>query len=113
MQKRIIRDISNLVEETCKKKSNYYGYRAWSHHILSVVKYSKILARRLHAEEEVVEIAALLHDYASVKNKKLHPKHHIYSARFAEKILAKHNYSKDKIEKVKHGILSHRGSKNI
>lgn len=47
---------------------------------VSVVKYSKVLAKTLGANEELVEIAALLHDYASVKDKNMYAKHHIYGA---------------------------------
>jgi len=107
---KITKEIANLVEKTCKKKSNYYGYGAWSHHIVSVVKYAKILAKKLKADEEVIEIAALLHDYASVLDKKLYPQHHIHGARLAGEILTKYKYPKAKIEIIKKCILNHRAS---
>ena len=113
MRVNIIEEIRKLVEDACKKESNYFGYGAWSHHISKVVKYSKLLARKLNADEEICEIAALLHDYASVVNKDWYPEHHIYSAKLAEEILLKYNYPKEKLEVVKHCILSHRASKNI
>ncbi len=113
MSKDLIENIRRVVEEACKKETNYFGYGAWSHHIVSVVKYAKILAKKLGADEEVCEIAALLHDYASVLNKNWYPEHHIHSARLAEEILSKYNYPKEKIEAVKHCILSHRGSKEF
>lgn len=56
-----IEDIRKLVEAECKKDSNIFGYEIWRYHILPVVKYAKILARKLNADEETVEIAALLH----------------------------------------------------
>ena len=61
--------VSDLVERECKKETNYFGYGIWSHHILSVVKYSRLLAKKLNANIQVVELAALLHDYSSIKNK--------------------------------------------
>jgi len=57
-----------------------------------------------------VEIAAWLHDLTKWERVK---DHHITAAKEAEKILKKLNYSDDKIEKVKHCIISHRGSQNI
>ncbi len=113
MEKNIIEQIHKIVEDGCKKKTNYFGYGSWSHHIISVVKYTKLLAKKLNADEEVVEIAALLHDYASVSNKDWYPEHHKHGARLAEEILKKFNYPQDKIEKIKHCILSHRASQNI
>lgn len=105
-----IQQIYDLVERECKKETNYFGYGIWSHHILSVVKYSKLLANKLNANIEVVELAALLHDYASIKNKNFYEEHHIHSAKFAEEILIELNYSSDTIEKVKQCIFNHRGS---
>jgi uncharacterized protein len=109
----IIEEIRKLVEEACKKESNPFGYGAWSHHIVSVVKYAKILAKKLNVDEEIVEIAALLHDYAGIVNKDWYPEHHIYSANLAEEILKNYNYPKERIEKIKHCILTHRATKNI
>lgn len=56
--------VRSIVEEACKKETNKYGYGIWSHHIVLVVKYGKLLAQKLEADPEIVEIAALLHDYA-------------------------------------------------
>ena len=58
----IIKVIEKEVEEKCKSENNIFGYGIWTHHILSVVKYSKMLAEKIGADVEVVEIAALLHD---------------------------------------------------
>jgi uncharacterized protein len=109
----MIQEIKELVEKTCKKETNYFGYRAWKEHILPVVKFSKILADKLNADKEVVEIAALLHDYSSILNKDLYPDHHIHSAKLAEDILRKYSYPKERIKKVKQCIISHRASKNV
>jgi len=109
----MIEEIRKLVKEACEDKKNEYGYGAWTYHISSVVKYAKLLARKLDADKEIVEIGALLHDYASVLNRDWYPEHHVHSARLAEEILKKHNYPEEKIEKVKHCIYAHRASKNI
>ena len=102
--------ISKIVEKACKNETNPFGYSVWSHHITSVVKFGKVLAEKLSADSEVVEIAALLHDYAGIKDKKYYPEHHIYGAREAEKILQTMQYPAAKIEMVKQCILTHRGS---
>jgi uncharacterized protein len=109
----LIGNVSNLVQKQCKKESNIFGYEIWSHHVTVVVKYAKLLAKKLEADIEIVEISALLHDYASIKDKNMYDKHHIYGAIEAEQILKKLDYPKEKINMVKECIMSHRGSLNI
>ncbi len=106
----MIKSISNIVEDACKSDSNIFGYGIWSHHIVNVVKYAKGLAEKLNADIEVVEIAALLHDYAGIKDSLLAENHHIHGAFEADKILTEFGYPQDKIQRVKDCILSHRGS---
>lgn len=106
----MISSIEKLVKDVCFSKTNFFGPGIWTHHIIFVVKYSKMLAEILDADQEIVEIAALLHDYASIKDFSLSEEHHIHGAREAELILKTFNYPEDKINKVKQCILSHRGS---
>ncbi len=106
-----IQAIANLVEAACQQKTNQFGYRIWHHHVLPVVKYGKLLAKKIGANEEIVEIAALLHDYASIKDFSKHEDHHLYGAQDAQKIMAPLRYSLEQIQQVQHCILSHRGSK--
>jgi putative nucleotidyltransferase with HDIG domain len=106
----MIENISKIVEDACKSDSNLFGYGIWSHHIIYVVRYAKQLAEKLNADLEIVEIAALLHDYAGIKDSSLAEEHHIHGALEAEKILHGFGYQEDKIQKVKDCILSHRGS---
>lgn len=109
----MINKITKIVETACKQKTNYFGYGAWTHHILPVVKYAKLMAEKLGANKEIIEIAALLHDYASVKDYKLYEDHHLHGAELAGQILKEFNYPQIKIEQVKHCIVSHRGSKSL
>lgn len=109
----IVKELTQLVESACREPSNSSGYGAWSHHIVSVVKYAKLLAKELKANIEVVEIAALLHDYASVLNKDWYPDHHLRSAQLAEELLKKYHLPSKKIKAVKHCIVSHRASKRV
>lgn len=109
----IISVISNLVEESCKKDTNIFGYEIWSHHILTVLKYSRILAEKFNANLEIAVLSALLHDYASIKDKSLYKEHHLHGATEAENLLKTFDYPEKKIELIKQCIISHRGSINI
>ena len=109
--KAVVKEVKKIVEAVCKRQSNIDGYDAWEHHILPVVRFSKMLAKKLKADIEVVELAALLHDLGSLQGDK--ENHHISGTKEAEKILKKLDYPKEKIEKIKHCIYAHRGSKAI
>jgi len=106
----LIQSISNIVEEQSKKDTNVFGYEGWTYHVTIVVKYAKLLAERLGADKEIVEISALLHDYASVKDSSMYKEHHIYGAIEAERILKGFNYPEDRITRIKECIIQHRGS---
>jgi uncharacterized protein len=106
----MIQAIGNIVERACNQDANVFGYTFWSHHIIPVVKYANMLAKKLGADEEVVEIAALLHDYAGICDVELHKDHHVHGARMAEELLKTYDYPQEKIEMVKKCILCHRGS---
>ncbi|MFA6533948.1 MAG: HD domain-containing protein [Patescibacteria group bacterium] len=102
--------IRKLVEAAAKSKNNLYGYSAWTHHIVLVEKYGARLAKQLYANEEIVRLACLLHDYSCLVNKKFYRRHHQHSARLAEQILKAEKYPQEKIKLIKDCILSHRGS---
>ena len=106
----MIEKIESIVEDACKNDSNAFGYGIWSHHIVYVVKYAKQLAEKLGADLEIVEIAALLHDYAGIKDHTMAKEHHIYGAVEAKRILIEFNYPKDRIQMVMDCIITHRGS---
>jgi uncharacterized protein len=106
----MISEIEHIVEEACTRETNIFGYGIWTHHITLVAQNAKRLARLFNADPEIVEIAALLHDYASIKDPVLYQDHHLHGPIEAEKILQQLGYSPAKIEAVKHCIASHRGS---
>lgn len=106
----LLKKLKIIVEEECKKDSNLFGYAIWEH-IKKVVKFGKLLSEKLNVDKEIVEISAWLHDYGSIIGN--YKNHHIIGAKEAEKILKQFNYPQERIEKVKHCIYSHRGSKNI
>lgn len=102
----MIDKIKKIVQKECEKDS-----WSWDHHMVSVVKYAKQLARKLGADEEIVEISAWLHDITRLKGDS--ENHHISGPIEAEKILRELGYPQEKIDKVKHRIHAHRGSQNI
>lgn len=106
----MIDTIAELVEAACARESNVFGYSIWTHHITKVAAKARKLASLFGADPEIVEVAALLHDYASVKDQALYAEHHIHGPREAEKVLQALGYPLEKIEAVKHCIATHRGS---
>jgi putative nucleotidyltransferase with HDIG domain len=79
-------------------------------HIQLVAKYARYLAKKEGVNEEVAELAALMHDIGRVK---LGGKdHEITGVEEADKILKKIGYPEDVVEEVKHCVRSHRASKD-
>lgn len=99
------------MKNQCEKCTNPFGPEIFPNHILPVAEYAKELARLTGADEEIVEIAALLHDIGSIHGDL--QDHHISGAGIAEELLTNLNFDKVKIEKIKHCIFAHRGSKDI
>lgn len=106
----ITETLEQIVERACRSETNIFGYSVWTHHVVFVIKYGKLLAQQLGADTEIVEIAALLHDYANITIPSSSQDHHIQGALAAERILRSLEYPDQKIEAVKDCILSHRGS---
>jgi|SRR3989344_780033 len=81
----------------------------WKEHIEAVVHYSKLLAEKTGADEEIVEVAAWLHDITKIKTGEKN--HEVSSSEEAGKILEGFGYPADKIKKVKRCILAHPSDK--
>jgi uncharacterized protein len=103
--------IEKEVIKRCKSRNNKYGIGAWSHHIKSVVDNAVMLAKQYNADLEIVTLAALLHDIASVTNEEYYEEHNVIGAEIAEELLKKINYPDKKIQHIKKCILNHRGSR--
>lgn len=110
MREDIINFLEIEVKNRCEKDTNFFGMGVY-YHIKAVVKNAKVLAEEYGADEEVVIIAAWLHDIASITDYKFYEEHHIYGANIAERVLNEFNYDINKIFLVKKCILNHRGSK--
>lgn len=99
------------VKKRCLSSNNAYGIGAWDHHIKLVYELAKDNAKNYGADKEIVALAALLHDIASVTNKDYTEEHHIIGAKIAEELLIEESYPRDKIELIQKCIFNHRGSK--
>ena len=106
----IIKIIYEEVKNRCMLPTNAYGTGAFYHHIELVYKLAISNYEEYEADYEIVALAALLHDIASVTNKEYTEDHHIIGALIAEELLIKCGVDYEKIEKIKKCILNHRGS---
>jgi uncharacterized protein len=107
----IVEKVREHVLEKYSNRKDYQGMTTYDVHVRFVVKYAKELAKRLNADEEIVEIAALLHDIGRIDGK--NEDHHEIGAEYSVKFLRSAGYDKKKIDVVKNCILSHRGSVKI
>ena len=108
----IITDIYDEVKRRCMLNSNAYGIGAWDHHIEVVYKLAIKICDEYGADHDIVSLAALLHDVASVTNKEYTEEHHVIGAKIAGELLSKYDkLTEEKIELIKKCILNHRGSK--
>jgi len=82
----------------------------FKYHIIPAVKNALILAEKLKADKEVVELAAYLHDIGRII--KYDQVHDEKGAIIAEKMLKKYGYKKEIRDAVIHCIKSHRVRKN-
>jgi uncharacterized protein len=110
MSEEVLNKIREFAREEFEKPEALYK-PAFDNHFKIVVKYTLELADRQGADREIVEIAAWLHDIGSIMGH--YKDHHVFGAKVAEKLLGELGYPKDKIEKVKHCILTHRGSLDL
>lgn len=108
-----IKSIEDMVRSACYKPTNVFGSGIWDHHVKWVVKFGRMLATETGADPLIVELAALLHDYASIKSFALYTNHHIHGVQEAERILGPMGFETRTIEGVTHCILTHRASMQV
>ncbi len=96
----MIEQIKELVEQQCSDFDLRY-------HLLPVVQHARGLTETCHANREVVELSAWLHDIGRIKFGA--EDHELTGAEEAQRILTQFGYSEDIIRQVRHCILSHRG----
>ena len=107
MSEEVLIAVKEFVKKEFEKPEAQYK-DSLENHFKIVVRYVLELVEDECADREIVEIAAWLHDIGSIMGQ--YENHHVVSAEVAGDLLARFGYSKDKIEEVKHCILTHRGS---
>jgi len=105
------------IKEIVKKEMEGLGPSHDFSHVMRVYKLCCFLGKyEKSVDLEVLKIAALLHDIGRKKedlDKTGKIDHAIESAKMAEKILRRLRFSKEKIEKIKECIISHRFKTNL
>lgn len=111
-------DIIAKVKEYVFEKNKQYSdsapdhYDFWEQHVQFVVKESMILADEYHADKEIVELGALLHDIALMTRTGSRKEHHLNGKCIADEILTRLDYPVDRKERVINCVLHHRSSRN-
>lgn len=105
--------VKDIVKKTCYSQKNYFQGRTWEYHIIPVVEHALRLGKLLKADLEVLELAAYLHDIASITDIKYVERHHYYGAKMAKEILQNFGYPENKINQVQECIFAHRGSTKV
>lgn len=109
----VLDEVAAVVERACAATTNAFGYGIWTHHIVTVVRFGRELSGRLGADAEIVELAALLHDLAGVRDVRLEPEHHLHGAYAARELLGALCYPLGRTERVAACILTHRASRGL
>ena len=84
--------------------------QTWEYHLYPVIRNAIMLAIDYGANKDVVEVAAIFHDYADLIDMNNRNEHHILGANLAREILIKDGFDKDFIDKVCLCIKNHRAS---
>jgi len=111
MGEEILNKVREFVAAEFAKPDASYK-ESFENHFKIVVRYGLEMAEARNANKEIVEIAAWLHDIASVRLGIIE-NHNIVGAEIADEFLGELGYPLDKIEKVKYCILNHRGSLDV
>lgn len=106
----IVEHVENIVKPQAESFSNKMvgGMQAWSGHTQLVRKFALEFASKRKADLEVVELAALLHDYARYVDYEHYSKIHAeMGAEFANQILTECGYDQNKIKAICLAIKNH------
>lgn len=110
----IIEEIEKIVKndilEYKKNAEDHYDF--WEEHIQFVYKEAILLAKKYHADEEIVRLGALLHDIALIRKVGTREEHHARGRDIADEILTSFHYPDKQKERVLKCVYNHRSSKN-
>jgi putative nucleotidyltransferase with HDIG domain len=99
--------IREYVREQCGRKGNVFGPSFFDEHFAVVAGFAGRLARRLGADEEIVELAAYLHDISAVRDAAASPDHASLSAELARRLPSERGYPSGRVAAVVQAIASH------
>jgi uncharacterized protein len=106
-------EIIELIKQEAEKYFELDGSHGFDH-TERVYNMSLHLSEGENIDLDVIKVSALLHDIARHKEAKdENICHAIEGAKMAKDILERHNFPKEKIEKIVHCILVHRYSKQL
>lgn len=100
------------LKEKVKKEVGEKGSHDFGH-IDRVYKLSILISKNLDVDLDIIRAAALFHDIAKYKERKIKKDHAILGAKAALKILKKTEFPKDKLKLVEKCILLHNKSEDI
>ncbi|MBD3263032.1 HD domain-containing protein [Candidatus Woesearchaeota archaeon] len=103
-----LKKVEEIVKASCLTSKRFKAHKFQWAHVQSVRKFAIELAKKLNADIEIVDMAALLHDIGRVRYS--HEDHEKTSAEDSEKILKELDYPNEFIKKVIRAVLTHRGS---
>ena len=103
-------DLIKEQSEIFDKTQNCQIGQTWNYHLYPVIKNAIMLAEEYGADKDVVEVAAIFHDYADLLDFANRDNHHILGAELGEGVLLQDGFPQEFIDKVKKCILSHRAS---
>lgn len=103
-------DLIKTQAEIFDKTQNCKIGQTWEYHLFPVIQNALILAEKYGADKDIVEVAAIFHDYADLLDFANRDNHHILGAELAEGILLSDNFPQEFINKVKQCIINHRAS---
>lgn len=106
----IIREVYEEVKDRCYAPSNHFGSGTWDYHIKLVYEIAVNNCGLYGANKDIVALASLLHDVASITDASFKKEHHIIGAEIAEEILEKYNLDDNDVKLIKDCIMNHRGS---
>lgn len=103
-------DLVKQQAEIYDQKQNLRVGTTWEYHLLPVIKNALMLAKHYHADRDVVEVAAIFHDYADLLDMANREQHHLLGAALAGRILQQDGFDSVFIDKVADCIINHRAS---
>jgi len=84
--------------------------QTWKHHLMPVINNAIFLAEKYGANKDIVELAAVFHDYANLIDYEDQDNHHIKGAELAKDILIGDGFDEAFVDKVCLCIKTHRAS---